>query len=62
MAQYKKIRSPFPPYDVSDQMILETEKGLWIPADPENKDYQNYLAWVEEGNAPLDADPAPVEE
>ena len=29
--------------------------GLGIPFDPSNTDYQEYLAWVEEGNT---ADPA----
>tara|TARA_R100000322_G_C5413076_1_gene184419 strand:- start:62 stop:223 length:162 start_codon:yes stop_codon:yes gene_type:complete len=28
---------------------------LWIPLDPDNTDYQNYLEWVAEGNT---ADPA----
>ena len=29
---------------------------LCIPINPENTDYQEYLAWLAEGNEPLPAD------
>ena len=29
---------------------------LMIPLDPGNTDYQEYLAWLAEGNEPLPAD------
>jgi hypothetical protein len=38
--------------------ILKHEPGrlLSIPLDPGNTDYQEYLAWLAEGNEPLPAD------
>ena len=36
---------------VSDQ-IKRLENNLTIPFDPDNTDYQAYLAWLAEGNTP----------
>jgi hypothetical protein len=37
--------------------------NAFIPFDPANTDYQAYLKWLEEGNAPIGADePLPAEE
>ena len=36
--------------------ILRTADNAFIPFDPDNTDYQAYLAWVEEGNTPQPAD------
>ena len=37
---------------------VQRNDGLCIPFDPDNTDYQAYLAWVAEGNEPLPADEA----
>ena len=31
-------------------VVLLRSDGLWIPTDLANRDYQEYLEWVEEGN------------
>ena len=36
-------------------VVLRLTDNMQIPFDPDNKDYQAYLAWVAEGNT---ADPA----
>jgi hypothetical protein len=36
--------------------LLRTEGHLFIPFDPANTDYAEYLKWVEAGNTPLPAD------
>lgn len=37
-------------------MVQRTLDGAFIPFDPGNRDYQEYLAWLGKGNTP---DPAP---
>ena len=37
-------------------MILRTTDGAYIPVNPDNTDYQAFLAWKAEGNEPLPAD------
>jgi hypothetical protein len=41
------------------ETILRLTDSAFIPQDPANTDYQQYLAWLEEGNEPLPADPLP---
>lgn len=41
----------------STDTILRLMDNAFIPSDPLNTDYQDYLAWVDAGNTP---DPAPT--
>ena len=36
--------------------VLRLADSARIPLDPDNTDYQEYLAWLAEGNEPLPAD------
>jgi len=36
--------------------VLWVDKNMSIPLNPANTDYQEYLAWLAEGNEPLPAD------
>jgi hypothetical protein len=38
------------------QSILRLLDNAYIPFDPDNTDYQAYLAWLAEGNEPTPAD------
>jgi hypothetical protein len=38
------------------EVVYRIHDKTWIPFDPKNPEYQNYLAWVAEGNTPQPAD------
>ena len=47
-------------YKLTDNdTIIRIADGASIPGDPANRDYAEYLEWVEEGNTPDAADAAP---
>jgi hypothetical protein len=39
--------------------IKRIADNAFIPHDPANTDYAEYLKWLDEGNTPLPADPQP---
>jgi hypothetical protein len=43
----------------SQSIIVRDEDGAFIPMDPDNIDYQAYLAWLDEGNEPTPYTPPP---
>ena len=42
--------------DTESSVILRKEDNAFIPKDPENRDSQEYLTWVADGNTPEAAD------
>ena len=38
-------------------VIILLSSNTFIPFDPANTSYQEYLAWLDEGNTPEPADP-----
>lgn len=45
-----------PTYMGQENTVLRTTDGACIPLDPDNTDYQAYLAWLAEGGIPEEAD------
>ena len=51
---YKKLLKNDDGTDVS--VICRIADNAFIPFDPDNTDYQEYLKWLAEGNTPEPAD------
>ena len=42
--------------NIDENMIKRISDGAFIPFDSDNRDYQEYLEWVAEGNTPEEAE------
>ena len=56
ISTYKKLKEWDGSENTSAILKTSSNPNIWIPFDPMNRNYQEYLAWVAEGNTPADAD------
>ena len=57
MNTYRLVNQDF--YGQTVQHVVGTDASgidYWIPSNPDNTDYQQYLEWVAEGNTPAPAE------
>ena len=52
---YKKIKDLITRQE-DITVIQRTSDNAFIPKDKSNRDYQEYLAWLKEGNTPMETD------
>ena len=50
---YKLVKNVF---GGEPKVVQRTSDTVFIPFDPANRDYAEYLKWLEEGNTPEPAD------
>jgi hypothetical protein len=51
---YKLVKPVFSELPIIS--VLRLSDNAFIPFDPDNTDYQEYLKWLEAGNTPLPAE------
>jgi hypothetical protein len=57
MIMYKLLPKIQKPNGLVDADVIQRlSDNAFIPFDPDNTDYQAYLAWVAQGNTPLPAE------
>ena len=52
--------NPLDPLMNKETGVIRVADNAFIPFDPDNTDYQAYLAWVAQGNTPISADEVTV--
>ena len=59
---YRQLKNPLFEIDhnnpIRNDVVLRISDNTYIPTDPENTDYQEYLKWIAANNQPLAANTA----